>query len=204
MHNLLIQALRWRHDWGHYFICSSLLNYARFLSLCPRFQSVLRIPILIYLKYLPVAMADLIRESPIGQVIRFVTRNKYLRYPEEIAGFQIPWEGVVSASVEEKLADLSNGFNHERDEKDGERDVEKDLEAEELARKTTARGSLGTPLSATATVNRTMSREQTLPYSTERFQTELQEEAERQQSAIIVPQKTSDGITLVDWYTTDE
>jgi DHA1 family multidrug resistance protein-like MFS transporter len=149
-------------------------------------------------------MADLIRESPIGQVIRFVTRNKYLRYPEEIAGFQIPWEGVAKASVEEKLGDLFDGSNHERDEKDGERALEKDLEAEELARKTTTRGSLGTPLGSTATINRTRSREQTLPYSAERFQTELQEEAERQQSAIIVPQKTSDGITLVDWYTTDE
>jgi MFS transporter, DHA1 family, multidrug resistance protein len=149
-------------------------------------------------------MADLIRESPIGQVIRFVTRDKYLRYPEEIAGFQIPWEGVVNASVEGKLADLSDGSNHERDEKDSERDVDKDLEADELARKTTTRSALGTGLSATATVNRTKSREQTLPYSAERFQTELQEEAERQQSAIIVPQKTSDGITLVDWYTTDE
>jgi MFS transporter, DHA1 family, multidrug resistance protein len=149
-------------------------------------------------------MADLIRESPIGQVIRFVTRDKYLRYPEEIAGFQIPWEGVASASVKEKSADLSDGSNHERDEKDSERGMEKDLEAEGLARETTARGTLGTPLSATATINRTKSREQTLPYSAERFETELQEEAERQQSAIIVPQKTSDGFTLVDWYTTDE
>jgi len=149
-------------------------------------------------------MADLIRESPIGQVIRFVTGNKYLRYPEEIAGFQIPWEGVANASVEGKLADLSDGSNHERDDKGSERAAEKDLEAEELARKTTTRGTLGTSLRATATISRTMSREQTLPYSAERFQTELQEEAERQQSAIIVPQKTSDGITLVDWYTTDE
>src|SRR5436305_13335699 len=149
-------------------------------------------------------MADLIRESPIGQVIRFVTRNKYLRYPEEIAGFQIPWEGVANASIEEKLADHSDGSNHDRGEKESERDVEKDLEAEELARKTTTHVTLGTPLGSIVTISRTKSREQTLPYSAERFQTELQEEAERQQSAIIVPQKTSDGITLVDWYTTDE
>jgi MFS transporter, DHA1 family, multidrug resistance protein len=149
-------------------------------------------------------MADLIRESPIGQVIRFATRNKYLRYPEEIEGFQIPWEGVTNASVEEKLADLSNGSNHELDERDGERDVEKDLDAEGLARKTTTRGTLGTARGSTTTISRTETREQTLPYSVERFKTELEEAVERQQSAIIVPQKTSDGITLVDWYTTDE
>jgi MFS transporter, DHA1 family, multidrug resistance protein len=145
-------------------------------------------------------MADLIRESPIGQVIRFATRNKYLRYPEEIEGFQIPWEGVTNASVEEKLADHSDGSNHELNERDGERDVEKDLDAEGLARKTTTRGTLG----STTTISRTETREQTLPYSVERFKTELEEAVERQQSAIIVPQKTSDGITLVDWYTTDE
>jgi DHA1 family multidrug resistance protein-like MFS transporter len=149
-------------------------------------------------------MTDLIRESPIGQVIRFVTRDKYLRYPEEIPGFQIPWEGVANTSVEEKLADLSDGSSHGLEEKGEERDVERDLEAENLARKTTTRGTLGSALGPVATISRTKTREQTLPYSAERFETELEEQAERQQSTVIVPQKTSDGITLVDWYTTDE
>jgi MFS transporter, DHA1 family, multidrug resistance protein len=149
-------------------------------------------------------MADLIRESPIGQVIRFLTRNKYLRYPEEIPGFQIPWEGVANAPVEEKLADLFDGSNQGADEKNEERDAEKDLERENFARKTTTRGTLDTGLGAVETISRTRTREQTVPYSTERFATELEEQAERQQSTIIVPQKTSDGITLVDWYTTDE
>ena len=149
-------------------------------------------------------MADIIRESPLGQVIRLVTRNKFLRYPEEKAGFHIPWDGVVNPSVAEKLADDSDASNHEPDEKEHERDVEKDLEAEELARKTTTRGTLGTPLGPTATISRTRTREQTLPYSVERFQTELEEAAERKESTVIVPQKTADGITLVDWYTTDE
>lgn len=149
-------------------------------------------------------MADLIRESPIGQVIRFLTRDKYLRYPEEMPGFQIPWEGVTNPGVDEKLADLLDGSNHGVDEKEEDRDVEKDLEAENLARKITTRGTLGTPLGPVTTISRTKTREQTLPYSAERLQTELEEGAERQQSIIIVPQKTSDGITLVDWYTTDE
>ena len=149
-------------------------------------------------------MADIIRESPIGQVIRYATRNKYFRYPEEISGFQIPWEGAVNPSVEEKLADLSDGSEHQPDEKNGERDAEKDLEAEGLARRTTTRGTIGTPLGPTATISRTKTREQTLPYSVDRYQTEVEEEAERKESTVIIPQKTADGITLVDWYTTDE
>lgn len=35
-------------------------------------------------------MADLIRDAPIGQLIRFLTRNRYLQYPEERSGFQLP------------------------------------------------------------------------------------------------------------------
>ena len=149
-------------------------------------------------------MADLVRESPIGQVIRFVTRNKYLRYPEEIPGFQIPWGGVANAPVDEKPAHLSDGSTHGPGGNNIERDAEKDMDVGSLARKTTTRGTMGTALGPVSTISRTRTREQTLPYSAERFETELEEQAERLESTVIVPQKTADGITLVDWYTTDE
>jgi MFS transporter, DHA1 family, multidrug resistance protein len=35
-------------------------------------------------------MADIIREAPLGQIIRWVTRNKFLKYPEEEPDFQCP------------------------------------------------------------------------------------------------------------------
>lgn len=35
-------------------------------------------------------MKDLIREAPLGQVLRLITRNKILRYPEEEEGFKLP------------------------------------------------------------------------------------------------------------------
>jgi MFS transporter, DHA1 family, multidrug resistance protein len=35
-------------------------------------------------------MADIIREAAIGQIIRWVTRNKFLKYPEEDPDFQCP------------------------------------------------------------------------------------------------------------------
>jgi MFS transporter, DHA1 family, multidrug resistance protein len=57
-------------------------------------------------------MADLIREAPLGQLIRWVTGNKYLKYPEEEADFQCPkcyrdpdTVGSLS-SVEEEKTDL--------------------------------------------------------------------------------------------------
>ena len=35
-------------------------------------------------------MFDLIRSAPLGQLIRVVTRNRLLQYPEEALGFQCP------------------------------------------------------------------------------------------------------------------
>lgn len=57
-------------------------------------------------------MTDIIREAPLGQLIRWVTGNKYLKYPEEEADFQCPncyshGERVDSLStIEEDKADL--------------------------------------------------------------------------------------------------
>jgi DHA1 family multidrug resistance protein-like MFS transporter len=43
-----------------------------------------------------------------------------------------------------------------------------------------------------------------MPYSNERFEVEQQLALERTKTIPIVPKKTTDGIILVDWYTTDD
>ncbi|KAL9107519.1 MAG: hypothetical protein Q9227_007621 [Pyrenula ochraceoflavens] len=53
-------------------------------------------------------------------------------------------------------------------------------------------------------ISRHSTREQTTPYTLERHEIELEELAQRQESNVIKPQKTSDGIILIDWYTTDD
>jgi DHA1 family multidrug resistance protein-like MFS transporter len=35
-------------------------------------------------------MSDLIREAPLGQLLRYVTKNRLFPYPEEFPGFEIP------------------------------------------------------------------------------------------------------------------
>lgn len=42
------------------------------------------------------------RDSPLGQIIRFLTSNKYLQYPEEKPGFIVP---LVEPEVKEKVRD---------------------------------------------------------------------------------------------------
>ncbi|KAK4501499.1 hypothetical protein PRZ48_007308 [Zasmidium cellare] len=44
-------------------------------------------------------MSDLIRDAPLGQLIRLATRNRCLRYPEEQPGFQLPLPYVRALDV---------------------------------------------------------------------------------------------------------
>jgi DHA1 family multidrug resistance protein-like MFS transporter len=141
-------------------------------------------------------MSDLIREAALGQVIRLFTNNKSLRYPEEDPNFKIPWEEAAVNEKEKKLdadGDLTPpAANNDPEQANVSRTIS-------LAMIPTAASS--GRLQATA--SRIMSREQTLPYSTERFQVEREEQSMRATSTIIQPQKTADGVTLVDWYTSE-
>ena len=55
-------------------------------------------------------MSNLIREAILGQIIRFVTRNKYLQYPEERPDFQLP------ESFAKAIQAAQQGFHAARDE----------------------------------------------------------------------------------------
>lgn len=48
-------------------------------------------------------MSDLIRDAPIGQIIRYLTKNRLLKYPEELDTWQCPnsYDGDATA---EKIA----------------------------------------------------------------------------------------------------
>lgn len=135
-------------------------------------------------------MSDLIREAPLGQVIRFVTRNKLLQYPEEKPDFQLP--DVYRAFLEEKPSSLSPSSSESptpprdvsKEKSSLERNPVEDLEA--------------------ARLTRTKSRTATTPYSENRLEVEHELAMERTKSKPIAPVKTSDGHILVDWYTTDD
>src|ERR1700760_1608663 len=126
-------------------------------------------------------MLDIIREAALGQAIRFISRNKLLLYPEEKPDFKLPPQYVALLQVsqdtrkKDKEADLRL---------EGSDDVDSDLEM------------LG--------MTRTVASIYTAPYTNERLQAERTLDIERVKSLPIVPQKTSDGVVLVDWYTTDD
>ncbi|KKY18450.1 putative major facilitator superfamily transporter [Phaeomoniella chlamydospora] len=149
-------------------------------------------------------MKDIIREAALGQVLRFVTSNKVGYYLEELEGFQIPWE--VAAAVEKEKA-----INDQTTPVPSLQNPGADVEKAEITQSRTNESSLyrhPTEQDPRALPDvhaiRTRSRESTTPWSEERLEVEQQHSAERIQSAIIQPQVTSDGVVLVDWYTTDD
>jgi DHA1 family multidrug resistance protein-like MFS transporter len=141
-------------------------------------------------------MLDLIREAPLGQAIRLISQNRLLQYLEEKPDFVLPIQYALQLKQNEKSITKDtesaspHGAIYPLAESDAPRQpgslrhTEDDLEA------------LGEV--------RTRSSIRTAPYSNERAQVERELDLERMKSIPIIPQKTSDGIILVDWYTTDD
>jgi DHA1 family multidrug resistance protein-like MFS transporter len=127
-------------------------------------------------------MADLIREAPLGQAIRFISGNRLFQYPEEKPGFLLPSAWTAQLTGEKVSDKVSTASRPSTPESDTQR--EENLES--------------------LKVSRTVSRHYAAPYSQERFETEQQLALERTKTIPIVPKKTTDGIVLVDWYTTDD
>ena len=147
-------------------------------------------------------MADILRESPLGQIIRFVTRGRYLRYPEEVEGFQIPWEQnlnekhVASTELDKELEAATSPSANTSVQRENE-----PHQPHPLSKVATEREQAFMPDHDLIAAK---SRESTTPWSEERFDVERQHSLLATESRVIQPQKTSDGIILVDWYTTDD
>ena len=161
-----------------------------------------------------------LRESPLGQVIRFASRNRCLLYQEEKPEFVLPWQKAIeedqsSMELDKVMHQISSGVqsstlepserkeSHRSPIEDAELEKQETIEEPEVAQ-TMVQERSRQELSRHTTISRTVTREQTMPWSTERIRTEEREAVERQRSRIIMPQKTNDGIVLVDWYTTDD
>ncbi len=134
-------------------------------------------------------MSDLIREAPLGQAIRFLTRNKFLQYPEEKPDYELPeaYRSLLNGKPSPSRSGSQSSTPPPQSEVEKsylEKDPAEDLEA--------------------ASLRRTKSRATTIPYTEERLEIDNELALERTKTTPIAPQKTSDGNILVDWYTTDD
>jgi DHA1 family multidrug resistance protein-like MFS transporter len=134
-------------------------------------------------------MKDIIRDSTLGQIVRFVTRNKVLQYPEDASEFAIPEYYLTGPSVEKRnnIESLSNESSNA--------DVDSMRIGETV-------DSSPTLMAQNVDVERNAAEPDLLRART---QTEIQAEqlqVDRTVSRPIIPVKTVDGDILVDWYTT--
>ena len=176
-------------------------------------------------------MADLIRDAPVGQLLRYVTRNKVLLYTEERPGFQCPSCYAEPDAAEKRLQAAMRSTSSTSMEKsaDEKADVEKAaLEpaeptepaepAEDLNRVETSRSvdlermETARDLEKSQTLKSTMSRVNTrsaLEKAVTRAELEeafraATQDLSKEPSRPILPERTADGTILVDWYTTDD
>lgn len=153
--------------------------------------------------------AALFRETAVEQIIRFVTKNRILRYPEEEPGFVCPsCYDSGSNSLEKKLTQIietssmtpTPATERTSEEAAEPREDVLDLEKQEtiIENQADQRGS------EAVTVHRTKTREETLPFSEERFDVERAAAATRSASLPIQAAVTNQGEILVDWCTTGD
>ena len=152
----------------------------------------------------------LFRETAIGQIIRHATKNRYLKYPEELPDFVVPEHYCSNTMNKERTRASTANLDHglalnqlpedraSTDQEESE-DPLKDLEKQETFNEEHDRQD-----SHAMILKRTKSRADTLPFTEERFQVERTESLARAASATVTPVVTAKGEILVDWYTTDD
>ncbi|KAH8681320.1 major facilitator superfamily domain-containing protein [Xylariales sp. PMI_506] len=138
-------------------------------------------------------MSYLIRDTAIGQIIRLLSGNRLLQYPEEKSDFKLP---------EPWLQTLNGGFLEDREP---EASVTPTISSRSsVSDDEEKQAGTPDPEPYAGTISRTKSREETQPNTEERYEVEQQHELEKTKSIPITPKKTKDGAILVDWYYTDD
>lgn len=158
-------------------------------------------------------MSDLIRDAPFGQLVRWLTNDKYLTYPEEKPGFQLPAAYFTALNAKKPFdhgrpsEESSLSAHSSQKTKAGSESALPMKTSTELEKQgaSDSQSSFGhTSTVASLQLHRTKSRSETVPFTEERLEIDEVHGIERPTSRPIVPVKTSDGTILVDWYTTDD
>lgn len=164
-------------------------------------------------------MSDLIRDAPVGQLIRYFTGNRYLQYPEERQGFDLPSCYYDSTLSSEKASDGLQTTSLILPSPSNDDTI--DLEKANVEEKEPREGERNLSLARTLTDGSRQSIRQTdtdraalCPVSSRIALEKVQTRADLEQAfadAILVENesprpveatKLDDGTVLVDWYST--
>jgi DHA1 family multidrug resistance protein-like MFS transporter len=150
-------------------------------------------------------MSSIIRDAPIGHLIRLATGGRLLKYPEEESDFTLPepWarlldEKETSGLDHQKSTDPSDSYTTTSSSASSMTDVSDNEESQARHADAIHPGPDAT------TLTRTRSRPIVQANIEDRYEVDLLHEIEKTKSIPIIPQKTKDGAILVDWYYTDD
>jgi DHA1 family multidrug resistance protein-like MFS transporter len=158
-------------------------------------------------------MSALIRDAPFGQIVRYLTNNRVLQYPEERPDFQVPASYTHHSRPEPKRLSTSSTFEPEHPpieevvypdpetvleqvdtvSEDDRPDIEKIQTARSAHTARTQISRVGTRTALAKSISRADLEQQFSLAS-----------IERGPSRPIAPAKLEDGTILVDWYATDD
>lgn len=126
-------------------------------------------------------MSSLIRDAPVGQLIRLITRNSFLKYPEEKSDFSLPepWFRLLNEdTIIEKSSESFDSIRSSHSSSSASIESVNPRDEESQSRKTGTAADLSADPQGL--------------------------NLEKIKSLPIVPKKTKDGAILVDWYFTDD
>lgn len=155
-------------------------------------------------------MAALFRGTTFGAIIRWTTKRNYLKYPEELSSFHCPHLYMNAGPAEPETTEIteSHGLEAANQSEEDLRNHERSHSVAPPSVDTSTQSSEGSDLddeSLSKIVSRPqMSRVGTLASLQEAYTAATLQENVRSHPTAIHPKKTETGITLVDWYSTDD
>jgi DHA1 family multidrug resistance protein-like MFS transporter len=159
-------------------------------------------------------MADLIREAPLGQLLRWVTNNRVLKYPEELPDWQCPipyvagegdtTEADPTEKVDSTPASLPQEAAEELDKIPTASPDEEEEDDEGQRREGSHLESIRTRQTQITRVGTRTALQLSLTQKDLEAQFNQALAAETMPSRPIIPDKLDDGTILVDWYRTDD
>lgn len=174
---------------------------------------------------------ELFRDAPAGQLIRYFTKNRYLRYPEEEPDFKLPdcWVDILNNPDRDLPPPVNGDSSDSSTPQNGEKEKGRepahenrsgstpndekpstpngDVEKREDSGNSNGHTPPDQPPSASRDnlhLTRSGTGSSTRAYTQERIEEEAHHDLERSKSIPIVPKRTRDGAILVDWYYSDD
>lgn len=138
-------------------------------------------------------MRDIIRDAPLGQIVRFLSKNTLLRYAEEVPGFKVPFDIAVSEKEARPIRDAGTRSNRSSGRLD---DKNEDFDTENAATEN--------PQSDAQRLEAAAADTQSTNGSERGAKSDIEHGLDPQRSMSIRPHVTNDGKTLVTWYSTDD